>query len=150
MTTSRVLRSVVYNFLGTYTSRNSDYRGYWLFGFLVGHLEKLQFDLTGDAESSDSAVVAAHKLAVKRFSEQLCKANVQPSVVRLASLRIERLDGQVTDRVNGRECSGFNIQFRVTVTSDTGKVFECERVLFVAPHDSLLEFRSGRGAAGKK
>ena len=35
MPTRRVIKSVLHNFLGTYTSRYSDYNGYWLFGFMV-------------------------------------------------------------------------------------------------------------------
>jgi len=29
------MTAVLKNFLGTYTSRYSDFQGYWLFGFLV-------------------------------------------------------------------------------------------------------------------
>ena len=35
MPTRNALKGVLAGFLGTYTSRNSDYRGYWLLGFLV-------------------------------------------------------------------------------------------------------------------
>jgi hypothetical protein len=45
MATRRVIKSVLRNFLGTYTSRYSEIRGYWLFGFLVPDLGELHFDL---------------------------------------------------------------------------------------------------------
>ncbi len=34
----RIIKAVLDNFLGTYTSRYSDFHGYWLFGFLVKDL----------------------------------------------------------------------------------------------------------------
>lgn len=37
MARRRVIKSVLHNFLGTYISRYSDFRGYWLFGFLVSN-----------------------------------------------------------------------------------------------------------------
>jgi hypothetical protein len=33
MVTPRAIRGMLRNFLGTYTSQYSDYKGYWLFGF---------------------------------------------------------------------------------------------------------------------
>jgi hypothetical protein len=135
---------VLHNFLGTYTSRYSEYNGYWLFGFLVGDLEDVQFDLLTEVASCDGVVEVARNLAVGRFAEQLCKAGLDPSLVREVSLQIERLDGQVKGRVNGNECGGFKIRFRASAGTDTGKLFECERVLFVAPHNADIELRSAR------
>jgi hypothetical protein len=41
----RIIKGVLHNFLGTYTSRYSDYDGYWLFGMLVRDVEELSIDL---------------------------------------------------------------------------------------------------------
>ena len=41
VTTSRVIKSVLQNFLGTYASRYSDFEGYWLFGFLIADVDAL-------------------------------------------------------------------------------------------------------------
>ena len=45
MAKRRAIRGVLGNFLGTFTSRYSDYDGYWLFGFLVADLKDLRIDL---------------------------------------------------------------------------------------------------------
>ncbi len=144
MPTRRVLKSVLHNFLGTYTSRYSEYDGYWLFGVLVGDLKNVQFDLFTEVESSAFLVDVARNLAVGRFTEQLCKARLDPSSVRKASIQIERLDGQVDGHVNGIECGGFKIRFHVAAETDTGRVFECKCVLFVAPHNAGIELQSLR------
>ena len=142
MPTRGVLRSVLHNFLGTYTSRYSEYDGFWLFGFLVGDLSIAKFDLLAEAGASEFVVDLSRNLAIERFAEQLCNAGLDPSLVRAASLQMERLHGQVEGHVNGITCGGFKVRFKVMAETDTGKVFERERVLFVAPHDAGVELQS--------
>ena len=61
MATRKALNSVVHNFLGTFVSRYSAFKGYWLFGFLVADDEPLRLDLLApdlDAGGSAAAVAA--------------------------------------------------------------------------------------------
>jgi hypothetical protein len=91
MATRRVIRSVLGNFLGAYTSRYTDYRGYWLFGFLVSDLGELEFNLLSPGTSGpETARVTAEKLAATKFEDQVRKAGLRPSQVREARLRIKR------------------------------------------------------------
>ena len=41
----RIIKGVLHNFIGTYTSRYSDYDGYWLFGMVVRDVAELRIDL---------------------------------------------------------------------------------------------------------
>jgi hypothetical protein len=142
MTRNR-LRGVLAGFLGTYTSRYSDYRGYWLFGLLVDHAETLTFDLLEPGGSANSADDFAARLARLRFSEQLERSGLPTSIVRQAKLIIER-GPSVTGVAGERLRRGFQVTFRATVVSDTGRCFEREAVVFVAPHNPVLEYRSAR------
>jgi hypothetical protein len=139
--TRRVLRGVLWNFLGTFTSRYSDHRGYWLFGFLVVDFETLDFDLLADPLGQRLSD-ATHRLAVDRFMEQLAKAGLDRSNVADARLRIVR--GHQTTR---RQHEGWDVHFVALAVADSGRQFECRKTVFVAPHDPTFERRSARADA---
>jgi hypothetical protein len=141
------IRSVLHNFLGTYTSRYSDYEGYWLFGMLVAEVGEMHVDLLipsgGTTEPGPAA--AAVRLAAKKFGEQMQKAGSAVSCVREACLDITRLPASQNGVVNGRIRAGYTVRFLARVVSDSGKTYESEISVFVAPHDARIEHRSARG-----
>ena len=49
MASRSVIKSVLWNFLGTYMSRYSDYDGYWLFGFLIEDMGELEINILGQS-----------------------------------------------------------------------------------------------------
>ena len=107
MSTRRVIQSVLHNFLGTYTSRYSDFNGYWLFGFLVESLDCFEFDLfAADCNSPVAVDEFARQLAVARFADQLRKSMLERSRVREARLSIRRLPKTIIAPVNGRPSDG--------------------------------------------
>jgi hypothetical protein len=142
----RTFHGVLHNFLGTYTSRYSDYDGYWLFGMLVVNVSELQIDLLSmSVDPTASALVAyAIRLAAQKFQEQVEKAGGSVSSVREAQLRITRLAAR-RGPVNGRVCAGHDLRFVARVVSNFGKTYESAMSIFVAPHDSGVESRSTRG-----
>ena len=147
MPTRRRLRGVLAGFLGTFTSRYSDYGGYWLFGFLVGGPAVLTFDLIGPPPPprSGSSEGIAHHLARKKFAEQLRKSGLPPASIRSAVLTIERPSATVTEGGgSGGPRRGFNLHLRVTLVADTGQTFARDQIVFAAPHDPQRELRSGR------
>src|SRR5688572_4808609 len=105
------------NFLGTFTSRNSDADGYWIFGQVVGKAESLEIDLlqpakarSAKAEGSQPTVVARlltalrivrptsrtaqsqlEELATRLFSEQIARAGAQLNTIQSAVLQVSRL-----------------------------------------------------------
>src|SRR5690348_9290539 len=103
----RVLNSVLGNFLGTITSRHTDFEGYWAFGFLLDDESALAIDLlqppSPRAISARDCVVAA---AATKFHDQLSKARVLPSRLSSASLRIAVLPGIAEGFVNGHRSIG--------------------------------------------
>lgn len=143
----RTIEGILHNFLGTYTSRYSDYDGYWLFGMLVGVVGELRIDLLRPSVgASDSAPVrAAVQLAGQKFQEQMEKAGLSTSSVREAWLEISRLPDKQHRVVHGRVWVGHNVRFVARVVSNYAKMYEREMSVFVAPHDPAIETRSTRG-----
>jgi len=159
------------NFLGTFTSRNSDADGYWIFGQVVGKAESLEIDLlqpakarSAKAEGSQPTVVARlltalrivrptsrtaqsqlEELATRLFSEQIARAGAQLNTIQSAVLQVSRLGSVVTRSVGDKIRSGHEVQVRVLAVDGAGRQFDCKQMIFVAPHDARLERRSARG-----
>jgi hypothetical protein len=145
MPSTRVLRSVVHNALDAYVSRYSSYQGYWLFGFLVANLDRLDFDLLAPQGSSGTPFEAAEARAVRVFREQLAKAGLEVGRVRKAGLTLRR--GRVANVVvEAFTASGWELHASIAVDAVSDRAFHAERLLFVADHNPRLERRS-TGAA---
>lgn len=140
--TGRVMKSVLHNFLETYTSRYSDHAGYWLFGFLEA--EELSINLLEgsiDASESKTPDVLAAGLARRKFSEQATKAKFTVSRVRSAELAIRKWQESRGALAGSRVRVGHDFDFTVTVTLMSGRTFVSHKTVFVAPHDATAELR---------
>src|SRR5688572_19645518 len=144
MATRRAIRAALRNFLGTYTSRYTEYGGYWLFGFLVGDLVELEVDLLRQGGAPDSPTGHAVRAATAKFEDQLRKAGVARAHVEKAWLTIRKRPERVQGSINGHPSPGHDLCFLAGAVMDSGLRFECEEVVFVAPHDAGLELQSGR------
>ena len=145
MASRKIISSVLQNFLGTYTSRYSEYEGYWLFGFLVRDLDEAAFDLLNQEPTVPNTPVAmAMSLAAGRFADQMRKAKLQVSQIADATLRIKKQTTAATGLVNGHSCAGFILKFSATALMNDNKRYEHSRDIFVAPHDERVEIRSAR------
>lgn len=138
------MQGVLWNFLGAFTSRYTDYRGYWLFGFLVSDLnEGLQIDLLDPScDRVGSPVDAAVAAARTKFQEQCAKAGLLVSQLHDARLSILVPFESTSGVVNGRPCSGKSVCFRASAVMAGGRRFERERIVFVAAHNPVIEMRS--------
>lgn len=143
MTRRRTLQSVLHNFLGTYTSRNNDYDGYWLFGLLLPQLATLDCDLKHYQQPATDLEHIACQRAVAAFSDQMTKARVPDVWVREATLHVDR-GAQSSAVINGHKRAGHNVLFLVRAVVDTSRVYESRTMIFVAPHNTSLEYRSAR------
>lgn len=145
---SNLLNGVLDNFLGTYTSRYSDYEGYWLFAIMSDNLDGLEVDLLGhrNAEDGNPHITAAHTIAVQKFREQMEKSGLREDNVREALLIVSKMPKPSTGMVNGRVCSGWMFRFVASATGATQARYKKERTIFVAPHDPTVETRSARPA----
>jgi len=146
----KTIKGVLHNFLGAYTSRNSDYDGYWLMGLLVRDLQEFKIDLLSvdqNIEENSPVSFAAH-LARKLFREQMEKADLSLARVREAQLNITKLPESQNSWINQRECIGNGFRFDAKVVTVTGKTYEDETALVAAPHDADVERRSVRRLKG--
>jgi hypothetical protein len=145
VSTSRVLKGVTENFLRTYTSRYSDHRGYWLFGFLVEDAQ-LDIDLLGDRyRKSEEPAEDARMFAMDSFVDQLMKAGVPEPRLFTARLFISS-SGTTSERLAGGILrKGREMKFVVVVVTKEGARYEARVTKFVAPHDQAVEHRSRRG-----
>jgi hypothetical protein len=110
MNSVKAIRGALNNFLATYTSRNSDYDGYWLFGLLVKDLVALDFDLLKEIShpSRPTPLQFAEISAAKKFRFQMQKAGVNSARVAEARLKITKTSDTL---------SGFQGHWACTATS---------------------------------
>jgi len=138
----------LHNFLGPYTSRYSDYDGYWLFGKFVSDLDHMSIDLLLLQQSSQSEgpIKVARRLAATKFHEQTRKAGLSMSCVAEATLTITKESDITVGKINGHTCSGHRVTFFARAVSDQGKEYSCSRRVFIAVHNPRAERRSARSA----
>lgn len=152
MSSRHVIEGVLHNFLGTFTSRHSDFYGYWLFGFLVENGDQVRIDLLdARAETLDATPSAfAKQLAAQKFAEQVTKAGLLKSRFRAAHLDIAKSSDSKLGLVNGRSCLGHDVRFLAHAEMDSGRSCDAMLFVFVAPYDPEVELRSTRvsGPAG--
>jgi len=137
------VKAVLWNFLGTFTSRYFDWHGYWLFGLLIEDLAELRIDMLAPAVGEPgSPLGSAMQTAVARFEDQLRKASLDKRRVREAWLMIRKLPEPVAGKVNGHPRAGYKVAFLATAVMDNGQQYEREQFVLVAPHDPSIESRS--------
>ncbi len=142
MASSRVIKGVLRSFLGTYSSRYTDYRGYWLFGFLVSELDELVVNLLSPgAVGPQPALATAQKLAATKFEDQVRKAGIRPAQIREAWLSMKRSPEAARGSVNDHPCAGWPVTFQAGALMDNDRRYEDKEVVFVAPHDPQVERR---------
>ena len=139
MSKRRIIKSVLHNFLGTYTSRYSDLYGYWLFGFLVEDIQPTRIDLLDSSfDINDSPMAVARRLAVRKFAEQLEKADIPKSFLKEAYLYITK------SLTSSKYYPGYEMKFVAHAVADSGKMYERNTSIFVTSHNLKLELRSRR------
>jgi hypothetical protein len=138
----RVIKGVLHNFLGTYVSRNSDFEGYWLFGFIVEEIQQVRINLINkNLDDSNRRIMIAERVAIQRFTELANKAGMQMSWLNEAYLEITKLISPLDVYVNDRLCTGYKLLFKVHVETDLGISYENSSSLIVAPHNPEIEKR---------
>lgn len=142
----RQICGVLQGFLGTFTSRYSDYGGYWLFGQLARVTPSLRIDLMSEAEPVAAAPVlaAAGRLARERFWGQLEKRHLPRELIAAGSVVIERkrtAQGPVTSLAT----TWHDVLVCIEVISDLGKTYWAQVVISVRPHDPAWESQRRQG-----
>ncbi len=140
-----------HNFLGTLTSRYSDFGGYWVMGMVVDHLEHMTVDLLADsnADVEPTPLAAFVRMARERFRQQMGKQRIPGSLVRSGYLEITKPSTRTQGHVNGQVRPGYDVAFAARIESDRHTVYTSKTTVFVAPHDPAIESRSARGAVAE-
>lgn len=140
MASRKVMQSVLQGFLGTFTSRNTDYQGYWLFGQIENEIQYCKINLLKPA-SNDTPQAALQGMAVQRFEEQVAKAGLLLAAVFEAELEITMNPETVNGFVGSHATDGHMVGFTARATTNNERRYETERQAFVAPHDPDREQR---------
>ncbi len=141
----RNIRGVLGGLLGRYTSRYSDFDGYWLFGMLVSNLDHLVIDLLQADETPPRHPLAlAEALARSVFRDQMAKAGLPLSRAAAASIELKRSSTPSGGHAGDYVVPGFDVTFIARVVSDLGTVYQHTTTIFVAPHDPRREMRATR------
>lgn len=146
MKVRRHIPAVLHNFLESFASRNSDYRGYWLFGFLVSDILPVTIDLLHWEQrgTSGGALAGAGREACEKFRQQVKKAGIPLQLITSAALTITKVSHPKPGEVNGYIMSGYDVSVAIEATTDQSKTYWSEKLIFVAPHDPDVELRSSR------
>jgi len=121
--------------------------GYWLFGFLVEDIQQIRFNLLDmNFDTCNTPLAVAKRLAVRKFLEQIEKAELSLSFVQEAYLDI--IKTPVPDfeyaTYNGHFYFPHKLIFVVIAQTDKGEMYERTSSIIVDPHDPRLEHRSSR------
>lgn len=126
------MKGALCGFLGTFTSRYSDYRGYWVHGQFLPGMPEWTVDLLDSEPSGDGPQSSAERLAIRRFEEQVLKAGLSLDVVRSARLHVTR------------DARPHTWRFHAGVTMRSGHAVEREQTLIVREHHPGREIRRAR------
>jgi hypothetical protein len=141
MVRRRVIKGALQGFLGTFTSRYSDFHGYWLLGQLLANVSRWQVDLLASPPAGDSLSDYAARLAGRRFAEQVGKSGVAIELVRSAAMEIESKSELVEGWRGDHRTQGHMFDVGVRVCMDTGSKYSDRVGVFIAPHDPAFERR---------
>jgi len=147
MPRARAMQGVLAGFLGIFTSRYSDFNGYWVCGFLVEDLRTVVLDLKAEVPGgAEDAFTFARGLAIEKFGEQARKHGFVAEEIDSASVSLSRLPGIVEGFVNGRLSSGYSVSVIARAQVRKGRQREREQIICAAPHNPAVERRSSRAA----
>jgi hypothetical protein len=139
---SKKLQRAVEITLDEFVSRRTEYRRYWLFGFLVEADLDLQIDLlVGPPLTAERPVDVAKRRAEDVFERRLNDASVRPGDLTSARLTIRTQGAPTEQAVDGAVRRGQEMTFRISVVHE-GALYEAERTDFVAHHDPAIEQKS--------
>lgn len=143
------MRSVVDNFLATFKSRNTDFDGYWAYGFIIERMrDELQIDLINQNESAVSAAEGMIiSLARNRFVAQVAKARLDLAFIQNALLVIRNSGTRGTCWINDSQTTGSELILTVEVIMDNDRRYSGSETICVAQHDASRERRSTRAGA---
>jgi hypothetical protein len=139
---SKKLQRAVEVFLDDFVSRRTEYRRYWLFGFLVEPDLDLQMDLLAAPPfTAGRPLDVARRCAEALFDRGLTNASVRLGDLTSARLTISTQGEPISQTIDGVVRRGHEMTLRISAVHE-GILYEAERVDFVGYHDPALEEKS--------
>jgi hypothetical protein len=139
---SKKLERAVEVFLDDFVSRRTEYRRYWLFGFLVEPDLDLQMDLLAAPPfTAGRPVDVARRRAEDMFDRRVTNASVRLGDLTSARLNISTQGEPIIQTIDGVLRRGQKMTFRITVVHE-GNLYQAERVEFVGYQDPAIEEKS--------
>ncbi|HSI62782.1 MAG TPA: hypothetical protein VLE43_06675, partial [Candidatus Saccharimonadia bacterium] len=133
----RLINGVLRGFLGTFTSRYSDYEGYWLFGFLVDAPGVIVVDLlSADDDLAPSTPVASTRaIAIRKFRDQVEKSRIPAHWIASACLELHIPKQLVAASSGSARKPTIELKVATRIKSDLGRIYMREAYLEASPHD---------------
>ncbi|MCJ8335457.1 MAG: hypothetical protein MJH10_14620 [Epibacterium sp.] len=126
------LKSVGYDLLGSFVSRNNNLDGYWALGKLQSELEATAEDrLLFDLKTGGRVPISLRQLTVDwqiNLSAQCQRRGLSLGWVARAELAVRRV-------------SSMQLECKLTIVTDLDRVFVAQQSVFVRPHDPEREYR---------
>lgn len=147
----RSIKAVLRSFLEVYIRRESDFDGYWVFGYLAhppGSM--IAFDLLSEPAINSSPVtpiIHAKQIAARTFAERTSRMRVPIHYITEAYLEVMTPEKQRKFWAGEHWRLGHDVEIRAVAITDLGRWYEEKITLFVAPHDPKFEHRSTRRIA---
>lgn len=144
--TLSALKSVLHNFLGTFTSRNADYNGYSFWGFVLPFLDYYEIDLLKKSKHYTENILLDEfsDLASHTFLTQLGKHRIETYEILKARLTFAVIDSSQKIEVNGHLTQGSTLKIYAEAQTGLYTIYHKTAYLTVAKHNPEIEFKSIR------
>jgi hypothetical protein len=143
MSSRKILKTAMFGFLGTLTSRYSNYRGYWIYGLLKKELNGLEIDLLAEHVSSAiSPIDFFQNFARMKMRDQIIKNNCNISWVKNATLTCSVIGPEYKRYFEEGERSGQDYEIKCNWLTDIGVRKNASVKIFVSQHDPQKERRN--------
>lgn len=142
--TLRAIKSVLHNFLGTFTSRYTEYNRYSFWGFVLPYLDSCEIDLLKKNRHYSENVLLDEfsDLACKIFLEQLRKHKIEMHELLKANLTFIILAPLFEHGINNPLPQGSTLKVLAEVQTIYYKIY-CRTIsITVWKHDPAIEFQS--------
>lgn len=140
----RALKSVLHNFLGSFTSRYTDYNGYSFWGFVLPYLDFYEIDLLKRNKNYTENILLNEfsDLANRIFLDQLGKHRIETYEILKAKLIFTIVDSSQTIDVNGYLTNASTIKVYAEAQTGLYRIYDKTMYITVAKHNPEIEFKS--------
>jgi len=139
-----IIKSIIDGYHGAFTSRNADYRGYWIFGFIVNELEGLEIDLLLPYPKPTKAISpmeAIEALARYRFQSIVYRHDFQIELIKeaITENQVTQKSQYITSLKEGVLRPARGVHFKTSIVTMSGKRYNTQTIKYIRPHSPRME-----------